>query len=168
MGCGPWGRKGLDVTEGREHTQSDHSAFGSGVQGDSTPTEHGSAWMPALIQYHELPALPTARLAPELASGGCRKTHHLSLSPENLFHLASDSALPPWRRGAMLRTEHKRQRKTELGCDLNSANPQPCPASRIRLVVLSFPGMLPSNLGDEIFNVSGLHVLIHKTQKMRL
>ena len=30
VGCSPWGRKELDVTEGREHTQSDHSAFGSG------------------------------------------------------------------------------------------------------------------------------------------
>ena len=54
----------------------------------------------------------------------------------------------------MLRTEHKRQRKAELGCNSTLQTPSRVNESDAFVVLFSSPGMLQSNLGDEIFNVS--------------
>lgn len=119
--------------------------------------EHGSAWMPALIQYHKMPVLSTARLAQNWHPVQLREDPPpVTPSPENLFHLASDAALHPLPPGGgvMLRTEHTHQRRQNWAATSTLQTPSRVNESGELVVLFSSPGMLQSNLGDEIFNVS--------------
>lgn len=69
----------------------------------------------------------------------------------------------------MLRTEHKRQRKTELGCDLNSANPLSRVSESDEPLFSPFPECFHLTWEMRSLNCPrSLHVLIQNTENEAL
>lgn len=133
--------------------------------------EHGSAWMSALIQYHEMPVLPTARLARNWHPVQLQETHRLSLCHLETYLtwplILRSTLCPRRRRDAKDRAQASEEGRTGLQPQL--CKPPAVSMSRMRLLFSFLP--------PECFNLTwemrsstsqSLHVLIHKIQKRRL